>query len=138
MSLLITSNKVTECGPQRSKIKTLLLQRFTRETDGQNTRDQITSDRRFKHASSNSVMCIPFILSGSPNECWLHTCDACVITTWRLVLRAPLVARNYYIITHDHYHYCYHHLSLDLNDHYTLLFQVQETFASSSLQKWKC
>ena len=34
-----------------------------------------------------------FILSGSPNECWLHTCRACVITTWRLGLRAPLVAR---------------------------------------------
>ena len=27
-------------------------------------------------------------------ECYLHTCDACVITTWRLGLRAPLVARN--------------------------------------------
>ena len=26
--------------------------------------------------------------------CWLHTCDACVITTWRLGLRAPLVARS--------------------------------------------
>ena len=39
-------------------------------------------------------MCILFILSGSPNECWLHTCDACVITTWRLGLWAPLVARN--------------------------------------------
>ena len=42
----------------------------------------------------NSVMSIPFILSGSPNECWLHTCDACVITNWRLGLRAPLVVRN--------------------------------------------
>ena len=47
-----------------------------------------------KHAQSNSVLCIPFIPSGSPNECWLHTCDACVITTLRLGLRAPLVARN--------------------------------------------
>ena len=28
------------------------------------------------------------------NECWLHTCDACVITTCRLGLRAPVVARN--------------------------------------------
>ena len=37
-------------------------------------------------------MCIPFILS--PNECWLHTCDACVTATWRLGLRSPLVARN--------------------------------------------
>ena len=36
----------------------------------------------------------PSILSGSPNECWLHTCHACVITTSRLGLRAPLVARN--------------------------------------------
>ena len=34
----------------------------------------------------------------SPNEFWLHTCDACVITTWRLALRAPLVARNNNII----------------------------------------
>ena len=31
-------------------------------------------------------------LSGSPNECWLHTCDACIITIWRLELQAPLVA----------------------------------------------
>ena len=25
--------------------------------------------------------------SGSPNECWLHTYDECVITTWRLGLQ---------------------------------------------------
>ena len=42
----------------------------------------------------NCVFGIPFILSGSPNECWVHTCDACVITTWRLGLPAPLVARK--------------------------------------------
>ena len=44
-----------------------------------------TSDyegRRLKCTSSNCIVCIPFILSGSPNECWLCTCDACVITTW--------------------------------------------------------
>ena len=41
------------------------------------------------------LLCIPFILTGSRNECWVHICDACVITTWRLGLRAPLVARNY-------------------------------------------
>ena len=35
--------------------------------------DQITSDRRFKHAWSNCILRIPHILSGSPNECWLHT-----------------------------------------------------------------
>ena len=39
-------------------------------------------------------MCILFILSGRPNESWLHTCDACVITTWRLGLLAPLVTHN--------------------------------------------
>ena len=33
--------------------------------DSQNTRDQITSDRRFKRAWSNCVTYIPYILSGS-------------------------------------------------------------------------
>ena len=37
---------------------------------------------------------ILFCTSGSPNKCWLHTCNACVITTWILGLGAPLVARN--------------------------------------------
>ena len=42
-----------------------------------------------------SVLWIPFILiSGSPNECRLHTCDACIIITWRWKLRATHVARN--------------------------------------------
>ena len=27
----------------------------------------------------------------SPNECWLHTRDTCVITTWRLGLRADFL-----------------------------------------------
>ena len=27
---------------------------------------------------------------GSPDKCWLHTCDACVIRTWRFGVRAPL------------------------------------------------
>ena len=44
--------------------------------------------RRMQSASA-------FILSGSPNECWLHTCDACARTIWRLGLRAPLVACTY-------------------------------------------
>ena len=38
--------------------------------------------------------CVLCILGGSPNECWLHTCDACVITTWRLGSRATRRARN--------------------------------------------
>ena len=86
-------------GRQRSKVKTLLLWhcvfRTFHVTDGQTTRDQIMTDRRSKLAWPKWVLCIPYILSGSPNEFWLHTCDACVITTWRLGLLAPLVARKY-------------------------------------------
>ena len=62
--------------------------------------------RRPKRVRSNCVLCIPFILSGIPIEWWLHTCDACVITTWRLGLRTPLVARNYY-----YYYYYYYYFS---------------------------
>ena len=58
-------------------------------TDDQNTCDEITSDRRSKH-EKKCFLRIPFVLSGIPNECWLHTCDACVIRTWRLGLRVPL------------------------------------------------
>ena len=65
-------------------------------TDGQNMLNQITSGRRSKSAWSKYILCIPYILSGSPNECWLHPCDTCVITTWRLQLRAPLATRNYF------------------------------------------
>ena len=64
-------------------------------TDDQNTRDQIARGRRSKRACSICILCISFILSGSPNKRWLHTCDACVITSWRLGLRVPLVARKY-------------------------------------------
>ena len=63
-------------------------------TDGQNTCDHITRCRRSKPAWSNCILCIPFILNGSPNKCCPHTCNACIITTWRLGLRAPLVAHN--------------------------------------------
>ena len=89
-----------ECGRQQSKVK-----RFCSNTastlrsfliiDGQNTRDQITRGRKSKPAWSNCILCIPFILSGSPKKCWLHTCDAYIITTWRIGLQAPLVAHNY-------------------------------------------
>ena len=90
--------KVTECGRQRSKAKTRLLRRCAfrkfQVTDSQNTRDHITSDRRSRRAWSNCVLRIPFILSESPKERWLHACNACAITTWRLGLRAPFLARN--------------------------------------------
>ena len=43
-----------ECGRQRLKVQTILLQRFAlhnfQVTDGQGMRDQMTSDRRSKRA----------------------------------------------------------------------------------------
>ena len=68
------------------------------------------NDRRSKCSFSNAMLCVsftwqmvetrvfrliegpnardlpvpPLILSGSPNKCWLHACDACVIRIWRL------------------------------------------------------
>ena len=46
---------------------------------------------------------MPFIRSGSPNESSLHTCDAFVITTWRLGLKAPLVSRNNNYVNKSNY-----------------------------------
>ena len=40
-------------------------------------------DKRLKHACSNCVLYILFILSGGPKKCWLHTCDTCIITNKR-------------------------------------------------------
>ena len=57
-------------------------------TDGQNTRKQLTRGRKSKRASSKSVLYIPIILSGSPNECWPYTCDACVIINTNQRLRS--------------------------------------------------
>ena len=53
-----------------------------------------SSDRRSKRAWWYCLLRIPFILSGGANEYWPHTCDAFIITTWRLGLRAPLVVHN--------------------------------------------
>ena len=51
---LLVKTKVTECGRQRSEVKTLFLQRCALRkfhlTDGKNTRDQIMSDRRAHRA----------------------------------------------------------------------------------------
>ena len=53
------------------------------EVEGQITHDQIC------------VMCIPFILSGSPFQMLAtYICNACMITTSRLGLGAPLVSHN--------------------------------------------
>ena len=74
--------KVTECGRQRSKAKTLLLQCCAlckiHMIDGQNMSDQIMSDRKSKHKQSNCVLCFPFILSGSPNKLMLATYMRCM------------------------------------------------------------
>ena len=119
--IIITSNnqrlRTAGDNDRRSKrsqtllLNAALLRKFHLK-DGQNTSDQITRGRSSKRAWSSCVWCIPLILSGSPNECWPHTCDACVITTWRLGLRVPLVARNYhhhhYYNNNNHYYYYYY------------------------------
>ena len=51
---LLVKTKVTECGRQRSEVKTLFLQRCALRkfhlTDGKNMRDQIMSDTRVQRA----------------------------------------------------------------------------------------
>ena len=100
--------KVRECdesnrsltNPWARSMQTLVLQCCAlcqfHVIEGQNAHDQITSDRKSKLAWSDCILCIPFGLSWSPNECWLHTCtcSASVIEKWRLGLGAPLVACN--------------------------------------------
>ena len=64
------------------------------------TRDQIVSDGRSKCAWSDyewwevqtcvNKLCFVYS-SGSPNECWLRTCHACIITAWRLGSRLLLL-----------------------------------------------
>ena len=60
-------------------------------------------------------------------ECWLHAYDACMITTWRLGSRAPLVAHNYH-----------HHYFLSLREGMSRLFlwfelQVQDNSSYQSI-----
>ena len=45
-------------------------------------------------ARSDCVLYVPFILSGSLNECWLHMCCACIIATLRWRLQATRGACN--------------------------------------------
>ena len=97
-----------ECARQRSKVK-----RFCFNTVS--ALCQVSCDRWHHGQTGRGVIklwgvesqnmhdqtafnCIPFILSGSPNKCWLHTC---IITTWRLGFQAPLVARNYLKVAGD-------------------------------------
>ena len=79
----------------------LLCLSFTWQTDVLTVKTRLIRLRgvdRPKRAWPNCVLCIPFIFSGSSDDCWLPTCDACVITTWRLGLRAPFVARSKIIV----------------------------------------
>ena len=55
-----------ESGRQRSKVKTLSLQRCALRKfhmKKKNTHDQITSDRKSKRAWADCFLCIPFIFS---------------------------------------------------------------------------
>ena len=89
------ARRIRECRPDRSKIKTLLLQRgiFCKFhlVEGQNARDQVTTDKRFKRSSSEFILCISLILSRSLNECWLHSNHASLTITWRLGLYAIII-----------------------------------------------
>ena len=90
------ASRLRECRPDRSKIKTLLLQRGILSkfhlVEGQNARDQVTTDKRFKRSSSEFILCISLTLSGSLNECWLHSNHASVTITWRLGLYAFIIS----------------------------------------------
>ena len=109
-SIIITSNiqRLGNAGDdrRRSKVQTLLLQRSALRkfyvTDGQNTGDKITKGKRVKTRviMLGSAHSCSFLVAVQINECCLHTCDACVTRTWRLELRAPLVARNNFIPFH--------------------------------------
>lgn len=89
------ASRLRECRPDRSKIKTLLLQRGILSefhlVEGQNARDQVTTDKRFKRSSSEFILCISLILSRSLNECWLHSNHARLTITWRLGLYAIII-----------------------------------------------
>ena len=67
-------------------------------TDSHNERDTVIRLRMAKglNARDQIAFCAfhSFFVEVQTNNCWLHKCDACVITIWRLRLRAPLVARN--------------------------------------------
>ena len=56
--------------------------------EGLHTRYQITSDGGSKRDSLDCVLCIPFILSGCLNECWLRACHAISQKITRLQLRS--------------------------------------------------
>ena len=100
IKIILLVIKVAECGQQRLNVKMLSL-RSSAVLCVVVKIYMITSDIRSKRTCSKCVLCIPYILCGSPNE-WLHTCNACVITYGRLELQAPLVARDYPLYKYKH------------------------------------
>ena len=105
IKIILLVIKVAECGQQRLNVKMLSL-RSSAVLCVVVKIYMITSDIRSKRTCSKCVLCIPYILCGSPNE-WLHTCDACVITTWRLELQAPLLACDYPLYKYKHVNIIY-------------------------------
>ena len=95
IKIILLVIKVAECGQQRLNVKMLSL-RSSAVLCVVVKIYVITSDIRSKRTCSKCILCIPYILCWSPND-WLHTitCNACVITTWRLELQAFLVTRDY-------------------------------------------
>ena len=79
---ILPAPMVMQCWRDLSQIKTHQVIR-ERSIEGPNVRDRVTC-----------VLCSPLTLSGSPNECWLHTCHVCVIAPWRLGVWAPIFAHN--------------------------------------------
>ena len=89
-----TSNnqRLRECGRQRSAVQTLLLQHCALRkflvSDGQN-KTRVIRLRGVEGRNARDQ--IAFFRSAKSKR---HTCDTCVMTTWRLGLWAPLVART--------------------------------------------
>ena len=100
IKIILLLIKVAECGQQRLNVKMLSL-RSSAVLCVVVKIYMITSDIRSKCMCSKCFRRIPYILCGSLNE-WLHTCQACIITTWRLELQAPLVARDYPLYKYKH------------------------------------
>ena len=68
---------------------TLCVAQVAHVTDGENTRDQITRGKKVKTRMIKLGSVHSILLNGNPKECWSHTCDACVITTWRFRIASP-------------------------------------------------